>query len=83
MRTSKIYRTLSDVGTWNHSTNEIKQAFIRQMRGRQYGWDALYDAWGWYLSGWKDANLTSMKEAIININSAENLRPSSVMGLEL
>lgn len=40
---------------WNHGPIAAKEEFERQMAGRQYGYDALRDAWGWFVCGWRGA----------------------------
>lgn len=30
-------------------------AFVKKMEGRQYGYEAINDAWIWFRSGWDDA----------------------------
>lgn len=53
MRTRYIDVLLRDCKSWQHATFASRKMFIKEMRGRQYGWDALTDAWNWFLTGWK------------------------------
>lgn len=55
MRTRQINSLLKDYKLWSHCSPRCKQSFIYQMRGRQYGWDALHDAFNWFVEGWKQA----------------------------
>lgn len=44
----------ADVSTWHAPENEgARKAFVRAMRGKQYGYNALLDAWVWFLHGWE------------------------------
>lgn len=38
--------------SWEVASPEQRRAFASEMRGKSYGWDALTQAWGWFLSGW-------------------------------
>jgi hypothetical protein len=43
---------LRDVRSWRNTTYSSRHAFLREMRGKQYGYGELLNAWGWFLAGW-------------------------------
>lgn len=44
---------LKDVPTWNDPSNEHAKRWFCQLVTRcEYGYDALLDAWSWFLKGW-------------------------------
>lgn len=41
------------VDTWHDRRNrDARRAFVKAMKGRRYGFEALLDAWVWFLDGW-------------------------------
>lgn len=56
MTEHEIYLTFAqsyELSSWHDPTNaKVRQAFILSMKGRQYGYEALRDAWGWFLEGY-------------------------------
>lgn len=69
MKTRDINALMRDCKLWQHCTYECKQAFIKQMRGRRYGWDALTDAFNWFVIGWKAAVVANTASALSQINT--------------
>jgi hypothetical protein len=83
MRYSDIAKTLNTVKSFSNATFEMRAMFTKQMRGCQYGIEALVDAWAWFEIGWRCANVQAMISAASQINSPQNLVPSHVPGLDL
>lgn len=42
-------------GIWAALDKEMQAAFLRAMRGRHYGYEALTDALGWFINGYRAA----------------------------
>lgn len=52
---------LKDIPSWSDRKNvHAKNWFCRAMTNRQYGYDALLDAWTWFLKGWFGGDEESM-----------------------
>lgn len=47
-------------------------AFIRRMRGRQYGLTECQDAFQWFVRGWIDANLLTLADKLSQVNSEQH-----------
>lgn len=52
MTREDIENTLVGTTSWKAATPHQRNAFAKEMEIRQYGWDALTQAWGWFLTGW-------------------------------
>lgn len=48
-----IEESLGEV--WDYGSVAAKEKFVEQMKGRLYGYEALRDAWLWFLHGWIEA----------------------------
>lgn len=55
MKREEIERTLYRLSkTWRDSYKfHVREEFIQEMSDKQYGYEALLDAWTWFHSGWK------------------------------
>lgn len=69
MRTREIASLLNGYKLWEHCTPPCRAAFIQQMRGRQYGWDALHDAFNWFVEGWIQADIARLVDTCSQINT--------------
>lgn len=69
MRIRQIESLMRETKLWQHCTPPCKAAFIQQMRGRQYGWDALHDAFNWFVEGWIQADIARLKDTCSQVNS--------------
>jgi len=49
---SSDFSLIVDRGFASHPAHD---AFVHAMRNREYGWDALNDAWAWFSDGWEAA----------------------------
>lgn len=54
MTPQEIAATLKDTKSWHEASSHQRGAFAHEMKDRQYGWDALTQAWGWFLVGWQE-----------------------------
>lgn len=52
MTPQEIAAVLKDTVSWHQAEPHCRGAFAVEMRNRQYGHDALTQAWGWFLAGW-------------------------------
>lgn len=63
MTLDQINLTLNEHGaaycpdTWLHADRYLRIAFASEMEGRQYGWEALCQAWEWFYRGWRARKL--------------------------
>lgn len=55
--------------TWGKATPEIRILFCKQLRGLEYGWDALLQAWDFYCRGFIDGRVNRVSEQLSQINS--------------
>lgn len=47
------FSLLRDLDSWNDKMNETaRECFKAEMKGREYGYEALHDAWNWFLTGY-------------------------------
>lgn len=53
MSPAEISTQLADVQSWVSAGLPARNAFKLAMKGRQYGREALLDAWCWFLAGWE------------------------------
>lgn len=53
MTAEVIGTVLGDNESWKSATPWQRGAFAAEMVHKQYGWDALTQAWGWFLAGWQ------------------------------
>ena len=73
------FSLLQDSESWQDPQNsKARQAFVKAMRGRAYGYDAygydaLRDAWGWFLIGWNDEDMRDSTP--VDINKHPERRP--------
>lgn len=52
MNAVEIADLLKDAASWNAASSHQRGAFVVEMKDRSYGWDALTQAWAWFLAGW-------------------------------
>ena len=55
MTPTEIAAVLKDNRSWELASGWQRGAFANEMETKQYGWDALTQAWGWFLAGWGNA----------------------------
>lgn len=56
MRRREIEKILRDTPYWKKQSSELERMeFCQAMRGCQYGWDALTQAFAWFHEGWRRA----------------------------
>lgn len=53
MTAEDIANDLRTVQTWAAASSHLRGAFGYQMRGCNYGRDALVQAWAWFHFGWE------------------------------
>lgn len=73
MLTRKINSYMRHSKLWQHCTETCRRAFIREMRGNQYDFDALRDAFDWFVIGWRAADIQRTVEGISQINSEQRI----------
>lgn len=49
---NSIQELLGDLLSWRSASAEIKEAFVKEMIDKEYGYDPLFSAWLWFLAGW-------------------------------
>lgn len=47
-----VYRMLAQCKSWQQAPSRARTRFYQAMKGKDYEFDALMDAWVWFLSGW-------------------------------
>lgn len=52
MLRSDIEKLISHEQTWVDASELLRSNFCAELKHLMYGYDALYDAWVWYISGW-------------------------------
>lgn len=52
MTPTEVASTMTGVKSFQDATPQQRNAFYKEMEIRQYGWDALTQAWAWFLFGW-------------------------------
>jgi hypothetical protein len=69
MLTRRINAIMSHSKLWQHCTLSCKIAFIKQMRGIQYGRDELVDAFDWFVQGWRASDIARLKDTCSQVNT--------------
>lgn len=83
MKSRQLYIHLDRTNGWELSTQQMRDAFIRSMRGENQTQWGIGFAWENFAKGWRAANLQQTIDAASQINSPQNLLPSHVPGLDL
>lgn len=50
--TKEHIEVLCTLPSWHAASSILRGAFAYEMEGRQYGREALLDAWEWFQLGW-------------------------------
>ena len=55
MTRDHIEKEFRHMSLWVNASPALKFSFAEEMRGRQFGDDALFDAFCWFVHGWHGA----------------------------
>jgi hypothetical protein len=69
MITRTVNSYLRGFKLWQHCTLTCRLAFIREMRGKEYGIDECRQAFWWFVKGWRDADLQRLSDSCSQVNT--------------
>lgn len=54
---------------WKNCSETCRRAFIREMQGMQYGGPQCLDAFNWFVTGWRAADVQRLSDTCSQINT--------------
>lgn len=71
MKTRKINAYMKHSKLWQHSDYICRAAFTRSLRGSDFNYSELMNAFVWFTEGWRASDIVRLSDALSQVNSEQ------------